>query len=88
MRTTLTLDDRLFKELKTLAVETNAPFKQVVNRALRAGVDSLRSQARRKPYRVKTYNMGPPLPGVNLDKALALADALEDEERIRKMQGK
>ena len=42
MRTTLTLDDRLFKELKTLAVETNAPFKEVVNRALRAGVDSLR----------------------------------------------
>lgn len=88
MRTTLTLDDRLFKELKTLAVETNAPFKEVVNRALRAGVDSLRGQAKGKPYRVKTYNMGPPLPGVNLDKALALADALEDEERIRKMQGK
>jgi hypothetical protein len=88
MRTTLTLDDRLFKELKTLAVEKNAPFKEVVNQALRAGVDSLRGHAKRKPYRVKTYNMGPPLPGVNLDKALALADALEDEERIRKMQGK
>jgi cytochrome c-type biogenesis protein CcmH len=73
MRTTLTLDDRLFKELKTLAVETNAPFKEVVDRALRAGVDSLRGQARRKPYRVKTYHLGPPLPGVNLVKALALA---------------
>ncbi len=84
MRTTLTLDDRLFKELKTLAVETNAPFKEVVNRALRAGVESLRGQARGKPYRVKTYSMGPPLPGVNLDKALALADSLEDEEFIRK----
>ena len=84
MRTTLTLDDRLFKELKTLAVETNAPFKEVVNRALRAGVDSLRGRPRSKPYRVKPYRMGPPLPGVNLDKALALAATLEDEEIIRK----
>jgi hypothetical protein len=84
MRTTLTLDDRLFKELKTLAVETNAPFKEVVNRALRAGIESLRGGGRSKPYRVKAYNMGPPLPGVNLDKALALAAALEDQEIIRK----
>jgi hypothetical protein len=84
MRTTLTLDDRLFKELKTLAVETNAPFKEVVNRALRAGIESLRGGGRGKPYRVKAYNMGPPLPGVNLDKALALAAALEDQEIIRK----
>jgi hypothetical protein len=28
--------------------------------------------------------MGPPLPGVNLDKALALAAALDDQEIIRK----
>jgi hypothetical protein len=88
MRTTLTLDDRLFKELKTLAVETNAPFKEVVNRALRVGVESLRGQARSKPYRVKAYRMGPPLPGVNLDKSLALAAALEDEEIARKMARK
>jgi hypothetical protein len=84
MRTTLTVDDRLFKELKTLAVETNAPFKEVVNRALRAGVDALRVSRRSKPYRVKAYRMGPPLPGVNLDKALQLAAQLEDEETIRK----
>lgn len=87
MRTTLTLDDRLFKELKTLAVEKNAPFKEVVNQALRAGVDSLRHGERtRPPVRIKTYRMGPPLPGVNLDKALALAAALEDEEIVRKMR--
>jgi hypothetical protein len=87
MRTTLTLDDQLFRQLKLLAVETNSPFKQVVDRALRAGVESLRQGKRaRPPVRIRTYRMGPPLPGVNLDKAHALAAALEDEEIVRKMR--
>ena len=42
-------------------------------------------QPRAKRFVQKTYAMGA-IEGVNLDKALALADALEDEERIRKMQ--
>jgi hypothetical protein len=32
-----------------------------------------------------TFEMGDPLPGVNLDKALSLASALEDEEISRKL---
>ncbi len=33
-----------------------------------------------KPYRVQPTSLGGVVPGINLDKALALADALEDQE--------
>lgn len=84
MRTTLTLEDRLFKELKQLAHETNAPLKDVIDKALREGLQRLRAAPRPRPYRTKTFRMGRPS-GINLDKALALAAAEEDAEVVRKM---
>jgi hypothetical protein len=77
MRTTLTLDDPLAKELKKLAVETGQPFKNVVNETLRAGL-LRRNVAPRRAYRLTPAAMGVPRQGVNLDKALELAGQLED----------
>jgi hypothetical protein len=77
MRTTLTLDDPLAKELKKLAVETGQPFKNVVNETLRAGLRRPNA-APRRPYRLTPVAMGVPKPGVDLGKALQLADQLED----------
>ena len=84
MRTTLTLEERLFKELKALAHETNAPFKDVVEKALREGLRSMRAAPRARPYRAKTFRMGRPT-GANLDKALDLAASVEDDELARKL---
>ena len=83
MRTTLTLEDRLFRELKALAHETNAPLKEIVEKALREGLRSLRAAPRPRPYRARTFHMGRPT-GVNLDKALDLAASMEDDESVRK----
>ncbi|MDP1733919.1 MAG: hypothetical protein Q8L44_06100 [Sulfuritalea sp.] len=77
MRTTLTLDDPLAKELKKLAVETGQPFKNVVNETLRAGLRRPNVVPPR-PYRLTPVAMGVPKPGVDLGKALQLADELED----------
>ena len=57
---------------------------RLINRVLRLGLDASR-QARTpvRPYREKTYDMG--VPNVNLDKALVLAAALEDDEVIEKL---
>jgi hypothetical protein len=85
MRTTLTIDDHVAKALKELAHGSGKSFKQVVNETLRAGLGA--SGARRsRPYRMKPAALGGVLPGVNLDKALALADAIEDQELAAKMQ--
>ena len=79
MRTTLTIDDGIAKALKELAHRSNRSFKEVVNETLRAGLSAKRAP-KAKPYRVKPVSLGGVLPGVDLDKALALADALEDQE--------
>ena len=75
----MTIDDDIAKALKDLAHRSDRPFKEVVNETLRAGLSAKRVP-RAKPYRVKPVSLGGVLPGVDLDKALALADALEDQE--------
>jgi hypothetical protein len=84
MRTTLTIDDQLLAELKERALRQNVPLKQVVNQVLRRGLQADTPQAPRKPFRAKTFAMGQPLVP-SLDKSLALAAALEDEEIARKL---
>ena len=85
MRTTLTIDDRTARKLKEIAHRTGKSYKQVVNETLQAGLQAagVRDSARR--YRLKPVSMGGVAAGYNLDKALQLADALEDEELARKM---
>jgi hypothetical protein len=77
MRTTLTIEDTLASELKKRALETGKPFKQVVNEALRNGLQQ-KAMPKSRAYRLKPASLGAPLAGVNLDKALLLADELED----------
>jgi hypothetical protein len=86
MRTTLTIDDDLMKALKDAAHRAGIPLKQLVNRALRRGLDSLEGSAAGQPYHCPTFAMGEPVAGWNLDKALALADELENEEIARKLE--
>ncbi len=85
MRTTLTLDEQIAKALKNAAHRTGKPFKQVVNETLRAGLAADHATAKARPYRLKTVSLGGVVGGVSLEKALQLADALEDEELARKL---
>ncbi len=86
MRTTLTLDDKLAKALKKLAHDSGKTFKEVVNQTLRAGLVAENAPPKPKPYKVKPVKLGGVQPGINLDKALQIADAIEDEEIIRKLE--
>jgi len=85
MRTTVTLDPDVERLLRRAVRECGAPFKQVLNDALR---DGLRHAARRSaavgPFRQRTFDMG--LPKVDLTKALALADELGDAALIAKLR--
>ena len=85
MRTTLTIDDHIARALKDLAHRSGKPFKQVVNETLRAGLGASGTR-RSRPYKVKPVALGGVAPGINLDKAMALADAIEDQELRAKMQ--
>jgi len=83
MRTTVTLDHDVEKLLRRAARERDQSFKTVLNAAIRRG---LSYSEKPKRFRQKTFHLGSPAPGVNLTKALALADALEDAEMIRKLE--
>jgi metal-responsive CopG/Arc/MetJ family transcriptional regulator len=85
MRITLTLDDQLAQELKEIVHRTGKPFKDVVNDTLQSGLQSRGEQRPPKRYRLKTVSLGGVHGNLNLDKALSLADALEDDEIVRKL---
>lgn len=86
MRTTLTLEESIATALKNAAHRSDKPFKQVVNETLRAGLNASKAGAQvSRPYRLKPASLGGPIASVDLDKALQLADALENGELRRKL---
>jgi hypothetical protein len=76
MRTTLTIDDDVAARLEHLRQQRDANLKDVVNDALRRGLDSIEAPPKsRKLYRIKTYDMGEPLiPLDNIAEAIALIE--------------
>jgi hypothetical protein len=84
MRTTVRVDDEILERLKAQAREEKISLTRLLNRALKAGLQSGVARRRRKPaYRERVHAMG--VPRLALDKALALAAALEDEEIVREI---
>jgi hypothetical protein len=85
MRTTMTIDDDLMLIVKRRAVETGRPVKEVINQSIRRGLESLQSGEEKEPYQCPVFAMG--TPGYRIiDKALRVAEELEDEEITRKLQ--
>lgn len=78
MRTTLTLDDDLAGLLKQRARELGVPFKETVNRTLRAGLGSASTARRGATPRTIAHSFGF-RPGIDLDKLGQLADEMEAE---------
>jgi hypothetical protein len=83
MRTTVTLDPDVEKMLRNSIRERGVSFKQALNEAIRAGLTRER-QPRTTRFVQKSYHLGP-APDFRWDKALAMADAIEDEEITRKL---
>jgi hypothetical protein len=84
MRTTVRIDDELMRRLKELAHREGISLTKLLNRVLRSGMAAPRQALRpARPYRQKTYRMGQPK--FPLDKALAFAASLEDEEVLDKL---
>jgi hypothetical protein len=85
MRTTLTLEKDLARALREEARRTGRPLKRIVNETLRAGLAARKAPAMRR-YRLTPVSLGGVIPGVDINKALRLAEALEDEAIARKLE--
>ncbi|HSH74547.1 MAG TPA: hypothetical protein VLA09_02490 [Longimicrobiales bacterium] len=81
MRTTVDIEPHLLNRLRDGAHAKGISFKAMLNRTLRLGLEV--AEPASAPYECPTFSMGSPLRP--LEKALAAADALEDEEVAREM---
>lgn len=80
MRTTLTIDDDVVFGLKKIQEsEPSKSFKQIVNEALRRGLNGS-SAKQRKPFKVKAFSLGL-REGLSLDNIEELLDQVEGPNR-------
>jgi len=84
MRTTVAIDPELQTRVRELARERGVSFREALNDVLRRGLGQ-GSHAAAQPYEVPVRSLGL-RPGIDLDKALALAAELEDDEIVRKLE--
>jgi len=79
MRTTLSIDDDVLERARAISVKRRTPFKQIINEALRAGLDRVEAPAESRPYRTEPHAMGLK-PGRNLDNIQELLAQIEGED--------
>ncbi len=85
MRTTLSLDpDVALKIKERMAEQQDASMKDIINQALRIGLQSAAPRAEFR-YKVLTHAMGL-RPGLDPDKLNQVLDDLEVSERLEKMK--
>lgn len=83
MRTTVTLDEDVAAKLQQVSRERGVSFKGALNDAVRAGLAAAAPPSR--SFRVHAQPLGI-RPGIDIDKALGLADEIEDTEILRKLE--
>ncbi len=83
MRTTLTLDDDLAGILKKRSRELGLPFKEMVNNALRKGLQEETPTPKRNVITVRPHDFGFKA-GIDFDRMNQLNDELEVEAFLEK----
>jgi hypothetical protein len=79
MRTTLTIDDDVLDRARVLADRLRAPFRQIVNEALRAGLQAVEEPPPSRSYCTQPNDLGLKA-GVQLDNIQELLAQVEGEE--------
>ena len=76
MRTTLTIDNDVLDRARAISAKLRKPFKNVINEALRAGLEQVEKPAERRQYKTKSHKMGLKS-GRNLDNIQELLSLIE-----------
>ena len=82
MRTTISLDDRIFEAVKRSAAEQGLSVSAFVAKVLDDAMKRDLRPEEKRPFRLVTVGEGGPYPEVDLDRPRELMVA-EDEERYR-----
>jgi hypothetical protein len=85
MRTTVRIDDDLLRELKDRAHREETSLSKLLNRVIRLGMTKGNgAPVKSRPFRQKTYDMGPP--NFDVTKAWQVAEDLETAEMIESLR--
>ena len=86
MRTTVSIRDDLALELERLRKERDLSFKQALNEAVERSVVEMRQKPKeqRKPFRIKTFDLGKPL-FTSPEELKDLIAEIQEEEDLRKI---
>ena len=79
MRTTLDLDNQLYRQAKLFAAEHQLTLTAVMEDGLRALFQQKQALKTQKPFRLVVFRGGGPAPGVDLTDNSALADLMDSE---------
>lgn len=79
----MTLDPDVERMLRSAIRERGTSFKEALNDAIRAGLTVNKSKSPRR-FRQKTFSLGSEQ-RFRWEQALSVADAIEDEELVRKL---
>jgi plasmid stability protein len=80
MRTTITVDDEIFRAFKVRAAQDGTTFSRVVEQALRAW---LLQEHQEEPFRLITGGQGGIREGVDINSNAALGIVLDEEHPMR-----
>jgi antitoxin component of RelBE/YafQ-DinJ toxin-antitoxin module len=78
MRTTLAIDDDILDRARSVAEQLGAPFRRVVNEALRAGLKTIAEPAKTRAYHTRPHKLGLKT-GRSLDNIQELIAQIEGE---------
>jgi hypothetical protein len=79
MRTTLDLDNQLYRQAKLFAAERRLTLTSVMEDGLRALFQQKQALKTPKPFKLVVFKGGGPSPGVDLSDNSALADLMDSE---------
>jgi plasmid stability protein len=77
MRTTIMLDDEVFRAFKQRAAEHGTSLTHEIEEALRAELAATAEAVNAEPYEVPVFRGTAPVPGVDLNSNAALAEILD-----------
>lgn len=81
MRTTINIDDNLYREVKEVAARSGRTVAAVFEDAVRRGLSTTESPAANK-YRVRAMGRGGLRPGIDLSSNAALAEVMVDDRSV------
>lgn len=79
MRTTIVLDDDVFRAYKRRAAERGTSLAHEMQEALRSELAASAEAAKAEPYEVPTFRGIAPVPSVDLNSNAALADVIDSD---------